>query len=692
VNVTDANNCLQTLNYTITQPLPLSVIHTQTNVSCFGGSDGIATSSVSGGTAPYSYNWMPGNIATQDASGLSAGTYTLTITDALNCSLASTVTITEPPLLVASTSITDETCDYLNNGTATASQTGGTPGYTYLWAHNGQTTNSVTNLASGTYSVTITDSKGCTSIATAVINEPPPIVITFTDQINVSCFGGSNASIGSIISGGTPNYTYSWSPGGSSNNALFNIAAGTYSLTITDNNSCVAGNTVTITQPATPVSVGVSSSTTSCFGGSDGSANATASGGTPGYVYNWFPGAIGSSTITNLASGTYTIQVLDFNGCVGTNTVFIIQPTPILTVVSTTPSTCGNPNGIGSVSVSGGVGPFTYQWLPAGGTNSITIGTPGIPAGIYTVVVTDANGCATEDDLLMNDLTGPSVTIYSVTNVSCYGFTDGSASANVTGGFGAVTYSWSPYGGTGLTATGLGAGTYYLTAIDANGCISSAVTDPTVTQPPPLTDVVMTSSVLCFGGSTGSATVTAGGGTPNYNYTWLPGLTTGDNISNLSAGVYSVQTIDNNNCSYTSTFVITEPVASVSAITSSTLTLCFGSSDGKASVSASGGTFPYIYNWLPGNIAGQTITNLPSGTYTAVVTDINNCPTTSTVFVNQPTQVTLSSTSINSDCGAANGQASVNASGGTGAYSYTWSPSGEIMQMRMDCLLIRILF
>ncbi|MDF2453061.1 MAG: hypothetical protein K0S26_2565, partial [Bacteroidota bacterium] len=673
VTVTDANGCQKNYAYSITQPLPLAIAFTQTNVSCFNGSNGAVTTTVTGGTAAYSYSWSPGGATSQNVTGLIAGTYTLTVTDFLNCIAINTVTITQPPLLVASTTVTNETCNYLNNGSASASQTGGTSGFTYSWSPGGQTSATISGLASGTYTVVVTDSKGCQSTALAVITEPTPLVVGFINQVNVSCFGGSNASIGASPSGGTPNYTYLWSPGGSTTNSLFNIPAGTYTVLITDNNNCTVQNTIAITQPTAALNVSATSVSITCNGGSDGSATGTASGGTPGYSYSWMPGTVSGQTISNVTSGIYSVTATDLNGCIHTNTVFVNQPAPILPVTTSTNSTCGNSNGIGSVSVTGGVGPYTYSWMPSGGTSSVTTG---VPAGVYSVSVTDANNCVAIELLSLDDNSGPNSSIFSITNVSCYGGNDGSATAQVIGGVAPITYTWFPSGGNGITATGLTAGTYYIIAEDANGCASSAITSPHISQPPPIVETIITTSISCFGGTNGTATVSAAGGTPGYTYTWMPGSTTGSVVTGLSVGVFSVQIKDTHNCVHTATYSISQPAASLAATASSNSVSCFGGSNGAVSVNASGGTTPYNYNWMPGNLSGQSISNLTAGTYTSTVSDINNCTTTATVTVIQPTAIVLTTGSINSNCGAANGQASVSASGGIPGYSYSWTPNG----------------
>jgi len=673
VTVTDAKGCIITASYTITQPLPVVASITATPVSCYNGSDGTATAIPSGGTPAYTFTWSPsgGNSAT--ASGLTAGTYTVLVNDSRNCPGTQTITITQPTALSSTITVSNETCDYLNNGTASVSVSGGTPVYTYSWQPGGQTTPGITGQAAGTYTVITTDAEGCTLPTLAIITQPVPLAITFTNQVNVSCFGGNNGSISASASGGTPNYTYSWMPGALSGASVNNLAAGTYTLTITDANSCTTQSTVVITQPAAPVSVSTTFTATTCNGGSNGSVSASGAGGTPTYTYTWMPGSLSGQTVGGLPAGTYTVTATDVLGCSANNTVTITQPAPIVITTNGVNSTCGNSNGSGTASAVGGLGPYTYTWMP-GSVASATI--TGIPSGSYTVNVTDANGCPASQLLNINDNTGPTATIFGVTDVTCFGGSNGSATVSVVGGAGTITYTWSPSGGNGPVASGLPAGTYIVYVTDTNGCQALATTSPAVAQPPPITIAVTATNVSCFGGSNGTATASATGGTPGFTYLWLPSNTPGPSIGGLTAGTYTVQATDANLCVQTQTFVITQPVAALAVSASSTPVSCFGGSNGTASSTASGGTTPYNYTWLPGSLSGQNISNLPAGTYTINVIDNNGCAATNTVAVSQPTALTLTVGSINSTCGSANGQTSVTATGGTPSYTYTWSPVG----------------
>ncbi|MGZ4116285.1 MAG: PKD domain-containing protein [Bacteroidia bacterium] len=675
VTVTDSKGCVFTSSYTINQPPALTITFTHTNVSCFGGSSGSASATVTGGTGPYTYHWTPSGGTAATATGLHSGTYTLTVTDSRGCVVTNTVTITQPAALTATTSHTNETCSYSDNGTATANPTGGTPAYTYLWQPGSLTGATVNSLASGTYTLTVTDANGCSATAFAAITQPPVLTVNFTGVVDVKCFGGSTGSVHASPAGGTAPYTYSWAPGGATTPTISGLAAGTYTVTITDSHGCQVINSTTITQPAAPLSVAMSSTPVSCFGLHNGTATANPSGGTAPYTYHWLPGGSTASSISGLAAGTYTVTVKDANLCSSTVTVVVTQPAAITLTTSTVNSNCGTPSGQASVAVSGGVSPYTYLWSPSGGTSDTATS---LLSGAYTVQVTDANGCSATQWANINDNSGPTATIFSITNVSCFGGSNGAASVGVAGGTGPFTYTWTPFGGSAPTATGLTAGTYTVTVLDANGCLSNATTSPAITEPPPIVITVTTSDVNCFGGNDGSANVSASGGTPGYAYTWLPSGIGGSSISSLTAGTYTVQATDAHSCVQSSTFSIIQPTTLSASISSSSNVSCFGGSNGSATVSASGGTPVYSYNWLPYGGSAANATGLSAGTFTVTITDANNCTTSATVVITEPSSaLTATSSGSSTSCfGGSDGTGTVLASGGTPGYAYSWSPSG----------------
>ncbi|MDO9188068.1 MAG: PKD domain-containing protein [Bacteroidia bacterium] len=684
VTAKDYKGCTGTAITTITEPTLLSQsFSNQTNVSCYGGNNGSVASNASGGTSGYTYLWKPGGETTTSISSLIAGTDTIIIVDLKGCILKDFITIIQPTQLLASTSSTNTTCNYYSNGTAKAIHTGGTPPYTYLWQPGGFTADSISNLSIGTYSLTVTDSFGCSANATAVITEPAQLGITFSNQVDVSCFGGSDGSISALASGGTLNYNYSWMPGAMTTSSLSNLTLGTFTLTVTDTNNCLAQNSVTITQPSAALTNTLSNTPVSCFGGSDGSISAITSGGTSQYNYSYMPGNLNGENPSNLSSGSYTLTVTDSKGCVFIDSTTITQATPLMLSTDSINSNCSFANGQASVSVSGGTGFYLYQWTPSGGTNSSATA---LLSGSYTVSVSDSNACIATKEITVNDNPIPVATIYSTTNVSCTGGTNGTASATVSGTSGPFTYSWLPIGGTDSIGTGLSIGSYTLTVTDTNLCQSIPVISQEITEPNPIYISVTTSPLSCFGGSDGNASAIATGGTPGYAYKWLPSGTTGTSITNLSANTYNIQVTDTNSCVQTTSFTIVGPSAFVSNSLTYTPVSCFGGGDGSVSASASGGTAPYDFNWMPGNYNAQTLFNLTVGTYTVTIFDANGCSIMDSITITQPTPLILTSSGINAKCDLPNGQASVSVAGGIAPYIYQWSNAGETTATITDLL------
>ncbi len=744
VTVTTANGCTSTATITVTQPTILNATVTMTPALCFGGNTGTATVTPSGGTPAYTYAWAPsgGNAAT--ATGLAAGTYTVTVTDANGCTRTATIVVTQPTALTASTTTVPATCGQ-PNGSATVTVSGGTPGYTYSWAPSGGNAATATGLTAGLYVVTITDANGCTVTASANITNAGSPTVTITGSTNVLCFGGSNGSANSFVSGGTGPYSYAWTPSGGNAANATGLSAGTYTITVTDANGCVTATTVIITQPPlltvtavmTPVlcnggntgtatatagggttpytyawspSGGNASTATGltaqtytitvtdangctatatvtvtqptaltattvmtpvlCFGGNTGTATVTAGGGTPAYTYAWAPSGGNAANATGLTAGTYTVTVTDANGCTRTATIVVTQPTALTATTTFIQSTCGQANGSASVTVSGGTPAYTYAWAPSGGNAA---NATGLIAGIYTVTITDANGCTLTATATVPSAASPVITVTGQTNVACFGGNNGSATTNTVGGTAPYTYNWTPTGGNGSTGTGLSAGTYTVTVTDVNGCSSTATV--TITQPTLLTVSAVMTPVLCFGGNTGTATSTATGGTTPYTYAWTPSGGNAATATGLTIGTYTITVTDANGCTATATVTVNEPPQLVLASAGFSAT-CFGSCNGQAVVIPSGGTGPFSYLWSSGG-TNPSEQNLCVGTYTITVTDANGCSASDTAIVSQPTQIVLATTTVTANCGQADGSATVTATGGVPGYTYLWQPTSQ---------------
>jgi gliding motility-associated-like protein len=742
--ITDSHGCTITKTFTITQPTVVSGTTTSVPVNCNGGNNGTATVTASGGTGPYTYSWAPSGGTGATTTGVIAGNYTVTITDANGCTGTATVAIAQPTAVAATTTTTPSTCGNAN-GTATVTPSGGVGPYTYSWAPSGGTGATANGLLTGSYTVTVTDSHGCTTTAIANVSNSGGPTATISASTNISCFGGNNGSATVTVTGGTGPFTYSWAPSGGNAATANGLTANSYTVTVTDANGCITTASVTLTQPpaltasatSTPVlcnggNTGTATVTASggtgpytylwtpsggtgttasgltattytctvtdangcittatttvtqptaltatqsqvnvlCNGGANGSATVVPSGGTGPYTYAWTPSGGNAATASGLAANTYTCTITDANGCVITQIITITQPSAVTATTTTTPSTCGNANGTATVTPAGGVGPYTYSWAPSGG-NAATAN--GLVASSYTVTVTDANGCVITAIAVVSNTGGPTANISASTNISCFGGNNGSATVTVVGGTGPFIYSWAPSGGNAATANGLTFGSYTVTVTDANGCVTTA--SVTLTQPTALTASATSTPVLCNGGNTGTATVTASSGTAPYIYSWAPSGGTGTTASGLTATTYTCTVTDANGCITTATTTVTQPTV-LTTTSSQVDELCNGGNNGSATVNPSGGTAPYVYSWTPSGGNASTASPLTSGNYTCTITDANSCIITQTFNITQPTALVLTTSFTQATCGSANGSATVTITGGTAPYGCSWSPSG----------------
>ncbi len=678
VTVTDLHGCTNTDSVKVVNATPLTAVITPKSVTCYGDSNGSASIVVTGGSAPYKYKWF-NKVKSDTITGLKIGTYSVTITDANGCTLVDSATITQPSAITATTTYTVSTCSN-SNGSASVTASGGTGPYTYSWS-NGATTSSTSSLAPGTYTVTITDANGCVGIpATVTLPNPAPSA-TITSETNDACNASKTGSATVTASGGTSPYTYSWSPTGGTAPVASSLGAGTYTVTVKDHLGCATTTSVVISQPAAirdSIAHG-SQVNVSCYGGNNGSVTIGVKGGTAPYFFSWTPSVSTGATANNLTAGTYKVAVSDANGCTGTTlTIIITQPAILRDSISTMKNvTCnGGANGSATLGVKGGTGPYTYSWSTGGTSNIVSA----LTAGSYSVTVTDKNGCTAVATVTITQPSAVRDSITASTNDACNGGKTGSASVGVTGGTSPYTYAWTPSGGTGATATGLGAGSYTVTVKDHNGC--SATANAVITQPSKIRDSLVTSSVVnnnCNGTTIGTATIGVKDGTPAYTYAWSNGTTTAT-ASGLAAGVYTVAVDDANGCVGTTvTVTITQPTLLRDSIVATSLknVTCNGGTNGAATVGVKGGTPTYTYKWSTGATTAA-VTTFAAGSYTVTVTDKNGCTAVATVTITQPSAVRDSITATTNDAcnGGKTGTATVGVKGGTSPYTYAWSPSG----------------
>ncbi len=668
VTVTDRKGCtsLQTVNvpgFTLTL--------TQTNVLCNGGTNGSARVTASGGIAPYTYSWNTTPVqTTATATNLGAGNYIAAVTDAGGCTLNAPVIITAPLLLTATNTVTAATCLGASNGTAAITVAGGTAPYTYRWNTTPvKTTAAITGLATGAYVATVKDANNCTATFNITVPVGAGFSGSFTNVVSPRCFGSTSGAATFAPAGGNTPYAYLWSNGQTSSRAT-NLAAGSWSVRVTDVSGCLHFDTVTLTQP-TALGATIQTTNVACFGGTGGTAAVTVSGGTPPYTYSWntLP-ARTTATATGLSAGNYTVAITDSKGCTLNQTAAITQPAVLSATTGTQATLCpGGASGKAWVTALGGTAPYTYRWntTPLQTTDTAR----GLLAGAYTALVTDNKGCnATRVVNVTNAIFTIAVT---KTNARCFNASNGTATVTVTGGRAPYSYAWSS-GQATATVSSLGAGTYTVTVIDANGCVKTATT--TLTQPTALTAAATPNNPRCFGSANGSVALAVSGGTAPYSYLWSNGQTSAT-ATNLAAGNWSVQVTDSKGCTYNTAGALTQPTA-LQGTVQSTNASCNGSTDGTASATVSGGSAPYTYSWSTSPVrTTQTATGLSAGTYRLMVRDVQNCVALYTATLSQPAPIRIAVQTYQASCtGAANGKAVAIPTGGTPPYTYSWS-SGQ---------------
>ena len=691
VMITDAGGCTTTAAYTMTQPTAIGAGVTGIqHVACFGSNIGSATATNTGGTPPFFYSWNTTPVqTTANATGLAPGTWTVTITDGYGCASTAVATINGPAQALGSTvgSTTHVTCFGAATGSTSISATGGTSPYSYSWNTTPvQTTATATALAAGTWTCTISDNNGCTTTRNVTINQPAAALTgNVSAQTNVLCFGNSTGSATVSASGGTAPYSYSWNTTPVRTTAAVSaLSAGTWTCTITDAGGCAITVPVSITQPSAALALALDAQTNVlCFGNNTGSATVNTSGGTAPYSYAWNTSPVQTTaTASGLIAGNYSCTVTDANGCTSLRSVQITQPTAALTssVNAQTNVLCfGGNNGSATVAASGGTAPHTFVWNTTPVQNTATA--TGLLAGNWACTITDANGCTTVRNVSISQPAAAlSAALSAQTNVLCFGNSTGTATMNASGGTAPYTFAWNTAPTqNAASATGLSAGTWTCTITDANGC--SVTRTVTITQP--ATGLIATLDaridVLCFGNSTGSATVGVSGGTAPYTYSWntAPVQTTAT-ATNLAAGPRTCTITDASGCSTTLDVTIAQPAAALSAtLSTQTNVLCFGNSTGSATIDVSGGSAPYSYAWNTAPVQNSaTATNLPAGTWTCTVTDANGCTRTRNVVITQPSAALASSLSAQTNVlcfGNNTGNATVSVTGGTTPYTYNWN-------------------
>ncbi len=696
VTVNDTSLCASTEVFGVTEPDALALAADRSGISCGGADDGWIDLTVSGGTTNYAYSWTgPNPYSTQDISNLSPGSYNVTTTDSNSCtSSLSSIEITEPDPMALTIDTVRVSCGGAADGQASVTVVGGVPVYEYLWSRGIPIDSStVTNLDTGSISVTVTDANGCTASGSSVINQQPPLTVSIS-KTDISCFGLTDGQAAAVAGGGTPGYRYAWSKGTPQlpdSSTVMNLDSGYVAVTVTDSKNCIASDSVRIIEPA-ELTIAIISDSVNCFGGSDGSATVTPSGGTVPYTYTWNPATSNDSIIINLAIGVVYVTVTDFRSCTALDTTTVFQPDSLTLMMTSTNNICANgANGTATVSVSGGTPGYAYSWSPVGqpgNSDSLRIQ---LPVGPVSVTVSDWRNCSKTASV--NITSPPAITLtLNQINISCFGEDDGRAYVAAGGGSPGYAYLWNS-GTPPLnldSVTGLGPDTVTIRVTDSLGCTKDSFLN--IIEPAEITLAMDSVNISCYGLTDGEASVIAGGGTPGFTYSWNTGDTT-PSITSQAAGIKIVTVTDLRLCTNMDSVNVIQPPQIIIDSIIQTNVSCYNGSNGTAQVLVIGGTpsqpgaAGYVYAWNPPGTPvppDDKTTNLSAGTVNVTVTDSRGCEADTNALITQPADsisTAISKTDV-SCFGGNNGTAKVVASGGTpsqsgaAGYTYSWNPPG----------------
>lgn len=673
-----------------------------TQTSCKDTCDGSISITVTGAPyAIYSFQWMPlpADTASISSSQLEnsmysnrcAGAYSVEVQDGFGCIDTFDFIVPEPDYVLPNVTTTDILCYGVCDGTATAAPTGGNGGYTYQWSANAApnvlTNPGIIDLCIGSYTVDVLDSKNCPGTETITILAPDSLTVT-SSQINVSCGGYCDATAtATVIAGGVANYTHNWSTGFSETipagqiSSITGLCAGTYTDSIVDANGCDTVLTFIITEPDTLLTT-TTFTDVKCFGACDGTAITSPYNGTPPYSYVWTPTPSPFDSVVGLCPGQVIVTVTDTMGCEIKDTITITEPDILLAVPSVVqdmscPGVC---DGIATSNPTGGTPPYSWIWNNPGDITQTT--TTGLCQGFVTVTVTDSNLCVAIDSVFIDEPIPMTLTM-NKTDATCDGSCNGTASVDVVGGTGGLSYNWvpNPPNGQGTDSIwGLCAVTVYTVTVTDNGGIGCSVSNSiTINEPTPVTATITTVNLRCNGLCEGSATVTPAGGTPPYMVSWDgaippdPVIGASNTILNLCAGNHTVDVIDSNGCVTPLNFVINEPPVLTTTSTSTNLT-CNSDCIGTGTTTPAGGTPPYTYSWNEPLLQDSLYADsLCAGTWLVTVTDDSLCTVMDSVTIIEPDTLNANAQFTDITCNGANDGTAVSLPfGGTAPYTIEW--------------------
>ena len=714
--VVDQDGCSSTASYQVgTNSVSLS--ETNTLPLCNGSSDGSIDLTVSGGVAPLTYSWIGPNgfaSASQDLINLSAGTYSVTVSDAVFCSNNISITLTDPSQMVTNGSVTsdyngsDISCNGDSDGIITGLVSGGTGSYTYsIDQLNYTSTQIFSALNANDYTISYKDGNGCLASEIITLNNPSPININLITKEDISCFGFADGSIDITVTGGTQNlilplYNYSWinsTIGFSSNTEdLLNInQLGTYSLVLTDANACSSSFIENISEPTEITSINNPPVSITCFGSSDGIISLLANGGNPPYTFDWIgPNAYSNSQITNpstifqLNTGDYDYTITDSKGCSlqSATSIYVSEPSQINISLDPSSVTCYS-GADGSINLTTNLLSPLFEWTSSSDSNYFETSQDifGLDQGVYTVKVTDViSGCSEYAPPATISIITPYNVVTSHEDENCYNANDGEIL--ITPNSIATTYSYSWLYPDGSSSTdediySLSPGVYQLiityTSVSSSSIPIACDVNNEFTILP-ANEIVVSPSlslVSCEGGNDGGIALSnVSGGFGNFTYIWSNAESTKD-INNLTTGIYSVTILDENNCPWAETFSLTSIVFDTLSVSKNNI-LCKGDATGSIDINdITGGTYPYSFSWTgPGfSSNNEDLTNLIAGAYQVDISDATGCQISRYIILSETNDFLSSNppTISNTNCnGSSDGSVELNITGGTAPYQPDW--------------------
>jgi gliding motility-associated-like protein/uncharacterized repeat protein (TIGR01451 family) len=626
IEVSDQSGCTSRDTINLIQPEIINISSIITDVQCFGEATGSINTTISGGTIPYTVLWS-NNSVDEDLTGLTAGEYTIDVTDANMCNTEVILTVNQPQAAMDISATTNEIlCHGDQTGSIDLQVVGGIEPYVYTWS-NGEITEDLQNIFAGNYTVSVNDANNCPQQFTVNLNEPDTIIGNFNNIIPV-CQNGSQGSIDLEVTGGTLPYSFFWNTTQISED-INSLYSGDYICNLTDANGCTAILQTTLSDPDA-LNISATITDDPCYNGGNGMIDITVSNGSNPYNFDWSNNSTNQDA-TGLTSGIYFVNVTDANSCGIFQSFFVNQPDTLvyLSSISTTSLMCfGDDDASIDIEVQGGVTPYTYLW----NNSTITQDISNLIAGDYTVTVTDNNNCELTQTINISQVN--EIQLSEVHNdVLCKNESSANIDVTVNGGTIPYTYTWDN-GSLNEDLSNVPTGTYNLTVTDLNSCtstISVIITEPNDT----ISINAVVSHVLCFGNNDGNIDLTVNGGTANYSYLWSSNQNTED-VSNLLAGNYSVVVTDGNACTSTYSTEITQPQTSMN-LTGSAIDVCKGDKNGVATVAVTGGTPDYTYVWGTNSSDNLNyISGLGVGSYTVTITDANLCQKELTINIAEP--------------------------------------------------------